>query len=69
VKRTCRIGRFGPARQLAARRLRGRQRLIEVGDDVVDVLNADRQPDIAVGDAGLRLLRRARSAATSCGWD
>ena len=31
---------------------RGRQRLVEVGDEVVDVLEADRQPDEVVGHAG-----------------
>ena len=36
--------------------LSDRKRLIEIGEDVVDVLDADRQPHIAIGDAGLRLL-------------
>ena len=33
-----------------------REGLIEIGKDVVNVLDADRKPHIAVGDAGLRLL-------------
>ena len=33
-----------------------RERLVEVGEDVVDMLDADRKADIAVGDAGLQLL-------------
>src|SRR5690242_3515207 len=32
------------------------QRLVEIGDDVFDMLEADREADIAVGDAGLALL-------------
>ena len=32
------------------------QRLVEIGDDVVDMLDADRQPDIVVGHAGRLLL-------------
>ena len=38
------------------RRLRRRQRLIEVGDDVVDVLDADAEPDHFRPHAGLALL-------------
>src|SRR5207248_9949705 len=32
------------------------ERLLEVGEDVVLVLDAEREADIAVGDAGLQLL-------------
>ena len=34
----------------------GGQRLIEVRNDVLDVLDADREPDIAFGDAGAALI-------------
>ena len=36
--------------------LSDRKRLIEIGEDVVDMLDADRQPNVAFRDAGLRLL-------------
>ena len=63
--------RFAGDRLLLRRRraLSGRaQRLSEIGEDVVDVLEADRQADIAFGDAGgelvlgrkLRMGRRRR---------
>jgi len=40
------------------RRLNRRQRLIEIGDDVVDMLDAERKPDISIGYARLQLLLR-----------
>src|SRR6202040_3425659 len=40
------------------RRLSLVERLLEIGEDVVLMLDAERQPDIAVGDAGLQLLLR-----------
>src|ERR1043166_2051521 len=41
---------------LCGRALRLVERLLEVGEDVVLMLDAERQADIAVGDAGLQLL-------------
>src|SRR5687767_14751566 len=55
-----RVGRALPARVVllgGERNLaRGAERLVEIGDDVVDMLDADRQPDIIVRDAGRQLL-------------
>ena len=42
---------------------RGRERLLEVGDQVVDVLEADRQPDEVRRDAGRDPALRARAAS------
>ncbi len=39
-----------------ATRLHLRQRLLQVGDQIADRLQADRQPDVIRGDAGRRLL-------------
>ena len=66
-------GLAGPRRQstrsLNRRRRAGSsrrlQRLVEVGEDVVDVLDADRQAHVAVRDAGRELLFRRRAAS---GW-
>src|ERR1700761_1571192 len=51
------IGRplFG-GHQCRAPRLRGRQRLVEIGDDVVDMLNADGKPNHLRLDARLAML-------------
>jgi hypothetical protein len=38
------------------RKLGDRERLIEIGNDVVDVLDADRKPNVALGNACARLL-------------
>ena len=40
------------------------QSLVDVGQDVVDVLDADRQPDHVVGDAGAR----PAHSSSSCEW-
>src|SRR5215469_71306 len=44
------LGRLGDARRL--------QGLVQIRDDIVDMLQPDGEPDIAVGDAGRELLVR-----------
>ena len=64
--------RRGQRPRPTGRALRRRlQRLIEVRENVVDVLDADRQPHVALGHAGRELFCRARAASGSSspgGW-
>ena len=43
------------------------QRLIEIGDNVVDMFDPDREPDIAVRDAGGQLIFRRKLAVGRAG--
>ena len=62
----------GHADELAVGRVlgrRGRQRLLEVGDEVVDVLETDRQPDEVLGRPGRDLLLRVScECVVDAGW-
>lgn len=64
-----RRGRLAPTPSLRrhSRRARRAQRLVEIAQNVVDALHADRQADIAVGDAGRELLRGAELITAAYG--